>query len=72
MERKIKDDPDFIHSPKNQNSLQKFLAKAENPADNKAVGRLLLLSEEQVEEIYQESVAELKKGMCKDDEREDI
>jgi hypothetical protein len=60
---KINTIEDFIHAPKHQNSLNKFLAKTENPLENGAVGRLLLLSEEEVETIYQESIETLKKEM---------
>jgi predicted polyphosphate/ATP-dependent NAD kinase len=68
MEKKIKEDPDFIHSPKHQNSLQKFLAKNDRILEDGAVGRLLLIPESEVERIYQESIVELRKEMV-DEER---
>ena len=68
MEKKIREDEDFIHAPKCQNSLNKFLAKLEKPLENGSVGRLLLIPTEQVEEIYQESIVELRKGMTQDEE----
>jgi len=68
MERRIKEDPDFVHAPKHSNSLQKFLAKSENIPENGAIGRLLLLSPEEVERIYQESIVELRKDMLDDEE----
>jgi hypothetical protein len=63
MEKKIREEEDFIHSPKFCNSLKRFLAKMENPPENTTIARLLLLSEEEVEKIYLESVAILRKKM---------
>jgi hypothetical protein len=66
MEKKIKEDQDFIHAPKYNNSLSKFLIKNDKLLENGAIGRLLLLSEAEVEKIYQESVKELRKVMNPD------
>lgn len=63
MERKIKEEEDFIHAPKFGNSLNKFLVKTDKILENGAIGRLLLIPDTQVEEIYQESIAELRKEM---------
>jgi len=63
MERKIKEDEDYIHSPKYQNSLNKLLAKTENPLENAAIARILLLSEEEVDRLYKESVQKLREEM---------
>lgn len=68
MQKKIQEDEDFVHAPKYGNSLKKFLAKTENPLENNAIGRLLLLPAEEVERIYQESILELRKEMVPDDE----
>lgn len=63
IKKKINDCEDFIHAPKYQNSLNKILAKTENPLDNGSIARLLLLSIQEVEDIYMESVEILKKEM---------
>lgn len=63
MEKKVREEDDFIHSPKFGNSLKRFLAKMDNPPENTTIGRLLLLSEEEVERLYQESVVILRKKM---------
>lgn len=68
MEKKIKEEEDFIHSPKHQNSLNKFLTKNENPLENGAISRLLLITSEEVEAIYQESVIELQDMIGTDEE----
>ena len=70
MLRKVKEDEDFVHAPKFGNSLQKVLAKIENPLHDNAIGRLLLISPEEVEKIYQESIIELRKEMT-DEEGQD-
>jgi len=71
MQRKIREEEDFVHAPKFGNSLNKFLAKTDNPLENGAVGRMLLLSAEEVDRIYQESVVELRKEMNPDDEEQE-
>lgn len=63
MAKKVREEEDFIHAPKHQNSLQKFLAKNDKPLDNGAIGRLLMVSEEEVEEIYEESIVILREEM---------
>ena len=70
MERKILEEEDFINAPKYGNSLNKLLAKSENPCENNSIGRLLLITPEKVEEIYQESVEKLKEEMNPDEDSE--
>lgn len=65
--KKVLEEEDFIHAPKFGNSLNKFLAKTENPLENGAVGRLLLIPDTEVERLYQESIVELRKGMTEDE-----
>ena len=68
LKKKIVEEEDFIRAPKYGNSLNKFLAKNERKLDNGAIGRLLLISEEEVEDLYQKSVVELRKEMVDDEE----
>lgn len=67
MQKKIREIEDLIHSPKCQNSLNKFLSKTENVLKNSAIAKLLLITEEEVEKIYEESVAILKEKMNPED-----
>ena len=67
MEKLVREAEDYIHSPKHQNSLNKFLTKTENPCENPLIGRLLLISEEEVERLYQESIAEFRREMVYDE-----
>lgn len=71
MEKKVREEEDFVHAPKFGNSLNKFLAKNDNLLENTTIGRLLLLSDKEVEAIYQESIVELKKEMNPDDNERD-
>lgn len=68
MQKKIKENEDFIHAPKFGNSLNKYLAKTDGMLQDSAIGRLLLLSEEEVGQVYLESVEALKKEILNDDE----
>ena len=69
LKKKVMEDDDFIRAPKYGNSLNKFVAKNDRLLDNSAIGRLLLISEEEVEEIYEDSVIQLRKEML--DEEQD-
>ena len=60
--KRILEEPDFIKCIKFNNSLNKYLAANEN-VDDSVIARLLMLSEEEVEEIYQEAVDILRKNM---------
>lgn len=71
LKKKIIEDEDFIRAPKYQNSLNKFLAKNERKLDSGAIGRLLLIDPEEVEQIYDESVIELRKEMVDEEDGED-
>lgn len=70
LEKRIKEEEDFIHSPKHQNSLARFFMKNEQPLENGAIGRLLLISSKEVEAIYQESVIELRKKIVQNKDSE--
>lgn len=70
LKKKIMEEEDWIRAPKYGNSLNKFVAKNDRLLDNSAIGRLLLLSEEEVEEIYEKSVVELRKEMIDDEEEQ--
>jgi len=61
--KRILEEEDFIKSPKFQNSLNKFMNENPDGVEESAIARLLLLSEEEVNKIYNESVAELKEKL---------
>jgi hypothetical protein len=68
LQKKIREDEDFIKSPKFNNSINKYLAKNDKPLENGTIGKMLLISEEEVEEIYKESIAKLRKEMVDDEQ----
>ena len=70
MEKKVREDEDFIHAPKFNNSLNKFLAKNDSPLENSAISRVLLIPPEEVERVYEESVEALKREMNPDEDRD--
>jgi len=70
IQKKIEQEEDYIRCPKFSNSLQKFLAKNPDGVDDKTIARLLMIPEEQVEKLYQESVKMLRKDMVHDDKRD--
>lgn len=66
IKKRIIEEDDYIRSPKFFNSLTKFLAKHSDGVDNNAIGRLLMLPEEEVESIYQDCIKELREEMSED------
>lgn len=67
MEKKVMEEEDFIYAPKFGNSLNKFLAKNDSPLEDRAIARLLMIEPEDVEKLYQESIAQLKEDMDPED-----
>jgi ERCC4-type nuclease len=63
METKILEDEDYVRCPKSANSLTKFLSKNGDGVENATIARLLMISEEKVQEIYEVAAAEIRKGM---------
>lgn len=70
MKKKILEDPDFIKSTKFDNSLSKLLSKNTKELENVAIGRLLMMTEEEVEDLYKKSVDILRSKMI-DSKHED-
>lgn len=64
--RKIKEEPDYIRCPKFGNSMTKFLSKNPEGVENSTIARLLMISEPEVEKIYNEAVRMLRAGMNDD------
>jgi hypothetical protein len=56
------EESDFIKCPKHQNSLAHYLSNNDNIHDS-VIARLLMISEEEVEKIYKESIDILRKSM---------
>jgi hypothetical protein len=63
MLKKIIEDEDFIRCPKVGNSLNRFTQKNYEGVDNAVIARLLMMSEDEVEKNFQETIALLRKDM---------
>lgn len=57
------EEEDFVHSPKFNNSLKRFLAKNDEGVENETIAKILGMTPEEVEAIYQEAVQELREEM---------
>lgn len=67
IKKKILEEEDYIRSPKFSNSLQKFLAKNQDGVEDSTIARLLSMSEEEVNKIYEEAVKALREEMLDED-----
>ena len=64
IKKLVHENPDFIISAKYKNSLEAFVKRKPDGADNNTVAKLLgLKGPEEVERIYQESVEMIRKNM---------
>lgn len=61
--KKIAEEEDYIRCPKMGNSLMKFMSKNPDGVDTAVIARMLLMTEEEVEAIYQESITQLRLKM---------
>lgn len=61
--KRVREEEDYIRCPKCSNSLTKFLAKNSDGVDDSVIARLLMVTEEKVQEIYAEAVKKLKEEM---------
>jgi ssDNA-binding Zn-finger/Zn-ribbon topoisomerase 1 len=68
LQKRIREEEDYIRCPKCSNSLIKFLAKNSDGVDNAVIARLLMIPEEQVEQLYQEAVQQLRAEMVEEDD----
>ena len=71
IQRRILEEDDYIRCPKCGNSLTRFLTKSSDGVENATIARLLMLSEEEVEKIYQEAVVMLRQAMVQDEGGDD-
>lgn len=67
LHKKVFDDEDFVKCPKCGNSLNKYLSKHQDTIPPNVAARLLMMSEEEVETLYQEAVQMMQDRMKKDE-----
>lgn len=63
IQKRVLEDTDYIRSPKNSNSITKFLTKNPEGVEDSVIARLLVTSEDRVKKIYEEAVKMLQKFM---------
>lgn len=63
VQRRIQEEEDYIRCPKFANSLSKFVAKNSDGIENKQIAKLLMVSEEEVECLYEDAVTALREEM---------
>ena len=68
ISRKIVEDDDYIRCPKCNNSVNKFLLRNPDGAEDSMIARFLMVSEERVKELYEEAVKFFQEHMGDDDE----
>lgn len=68
IQRRILEEEDYIRCPKCGNSLNRFTTKSSEGIENATIARLLMMTEEEVERIYQEAVTILRKSMVEDED----
>jgi hypothetical protein len=60
---RISTEPDYIHSPRFNDSLSLFLEKYPSGAPLKVIASCLAVSEEELEELYGEIITKLRVAM---------
>lgn len=63
LQQKILEEEDYVRAPKFSNSLSKFLSKNSDGVENATIARLLMISEEEVEKLFQDAVVMLREEM---------
>lgn len=63
IQRRIKEEEDYIRCPKCSNSITKFLMKNPDGAEDNVIARFLMITEDKLKELYNEAVKILRKNM---------
>ena len=58
---RIENDEDFVNCPRLENSVKIVIDKYPEGVDNERIAKFLLITEEEVEEIYQSALVKLRK-----------
>lgn len=68
IKKRVQEEEDYIRSPKFSNSLTKFLAKNDQGVDDAIIARVLSMTQEEVEEIYQQAITALREEMVESED----
>ena len=63
LKKRIASESDFIHHPRCNNSIETFMSKHPNGVPDIAISKVLLMSEKEVEEEFQEAIENLKESL---------
>lgn len=63
----IKNDFDFIRSTEHNNSLKELMKKYPEGVSDPVIARVLMISKDKVQEIYEASIKELKEKLREDE-----
>ena len=58
--KRINTEEDFIDYPKFKNSVKKLIEKYPDGVDDETIAKVLLMTEEEVNEIYLDSIEKIK------------
>ena len=61
--KRISEEEDFIDYPKFKNSVKKLIEKYPDGVNEETIAKVLLMSEEEVNEIYLRSIKKLQKKL---------
>ena len=63
IKKKIVEDGDFIYCPRLGNSLDKLIERHPEGIDDERIQKVLLLSEDELKEIYESALNKLRKAL---------
>jgi hypothetical protein len=70
IKKRILEDPDFIKCFKYGNSLTKFLSRNTEELKDHTIAKLLMITEKELEELYQEAVDKLRTSMLESEDED--
>lgn len=65
IQKRILEEEDYIRCPKCSNSVNKFLMRNPDGAEDSVIARFLMITEDKVKELWEEAVKLLRKDMDK-------
>jgi DNA-directed RNA polymerase specialized sigma24 family protein len=63
IKKRIEEEPDFIDSPRHDNSIAKLLSKKVDGLDEKTIAKVLHLSEGEVRDTIIQMIDKIRKAM---------
>lgn len=63
VKEKILEDEDFIYCPRLGNSLKKLIDKNPEGVDNERIAKVLMMTEEEVEETYESALKKFREAL---------